>query len=196
MCRSLKARSPIIAVKAGYAIYFAATAGFLLGVTGVGKVWSACGVSLALDAPDPVFGLQSRWLVLGVGVAEIVVSSLCVFNGTGRTAAIATAWLASSFVVYRVGLLLVGYQGLCPCLGKIADALPFSPGEVEMATKVALGYLVAWSYCSLLWHRVPEAARRVTAGAHGDMAYARLGSRPECDRNSVRAVSQVRSLDE
>jgi hypothetical protein len=71
-------------------------------------------------------------------------------------------WLATSFVVYRLGLLWVGYHKPCGCLGSLTEALYLSPEAADASMKVVLAYLVVGSYATLIWQwrrvRVAESA--------------------------------------
>jgi hypothetical protein len=73
------------------------------------------------------------------------------------------AWLATSFLFYRFGLLLTGYHKPCGCLGNITDALHISPKNVDVGMKVILFYLLFGSYASLFW--IWKQKRRLVLGA-------------------------------
>lgn len=129
---------------------FVLTGGAILAITGFAKIWSACGVTKALTAADPIFGMQFRQLMVGVGVVEIAVASICFFSRRSLLATKLTAWLSTSFVVYRLGLWWMGWHGPCRCLGGLTDALHISPHLADNIVKVVLAYLLVGSY-GLLW---------------------------------------------
>ena len=60
-------------------------------------------------------------------------------------------WLATSFLVYRIGLVWVGYKKPCPCLGNLTDALHIPPQTADTAMKIILAYLLIGSYATLFW---------------------------------------------
>jgi len=61
------------------------------------------------------------------------------------------AALATSFLVYRIGLVLVGYYRPCSCMGSLTEELHISPEIADMAMKIILAYLLIGSYGSLIW---------------------------------------------
>jgi hypothetical protein len=90
-------------------------------------------------------------LMLGVGLLELGVASVCLFARATKIALTLVAWLATIFVLYRVGLFLVGYHKPCSCLGNLTDALHISPEMADAAMKVVLGYLLIGGYGSIFW---------------------------------------------
>src|ERR1022692_2055083 len=85
-------------------INFIISAGAILAITGVAKVWSGLGTAKVLAVADPIIGIQFGHLMLVVGLAEIVVALLCFFGKSQKLALGLVAWLATNFVVYRLGL--------------------------------------------------------------------------------------------
>jgi hypothetical protein len=88
---------------------------------------------------------------LVVGVLELVVALTCLVGDRLRLQAWLVAWLASSFVIYRVALFLSAYRGPCHCLGNLTDALHISPQTADTAMKIILAYLLIGSYGTLFW---------------------------------------------
>jgi len=91
-----------------------------------------------------------------VGGIELVVALVCLVSR--RTLAIKAgliAWLATSFLIYRLGLVWVVYQKPCSCLGNLTDALHISPQIADTAMKIILAYLLIGSYATLfsLWRQ-------------------------------------------
>lgn len=141
---------------------FVISAGTILAVTGLAKIWSGFGKSEILRVADPLFGVEYRYLIPVVGVVEIFVAVLCFSPKSRKFALGLVALLASNFLFYRLGLLWVGYHKPCPCLGNLTDALPISPRTADIAMKIVLAYLLIGSYASilLLWRR-ERISRRV-----------------------------------
>jgi hypothetical protein len=125
--------------------------GAILALTGVAKVWSGLGTAKVLAVADPIIGIQFGHLMLVVGLAEIVVALLCFFGKSQKLALGLVAWLATNFVVYRLGLWWVDYHKPCSCLGNLTDALHISPDTADTAMKIILGYLLLGSYGTLFW---------------------------------------------
>jgi hypothetical protein len=133
------------------AAWFILTAGVILAITGGAKIWSALGTSKFLAAVDPILGLKFGQLLLAVGLAEIAVALVCCFSRRQTLALGLIAWLATNFLVYRVGLWWMDWKRPCGCLGNLTDALHLSPQAAENIMKVLLAYLLIGSYGLVVW---------------------------------------------
>lgn len=133
------------------AAWFILTAGVILAVTGAAKIWSALGTSKFLAAVDPILGLKFGQLLLAVGLAEIAVALVCCFSRRQTLALGLIAWLATNFLVYRVGLWWMDWKRPCGCLGNLTDALHLSPQAAENIMKVLLAYLLIGSCGLVIW---------------------------------------------
>ena len=131
--------------------YFIVSAGLILALTGIAKVWSGLGNSKLLAVADPIIGIQFGHLMLAVGLAEIVIALVCFFSKRQTVALGLVAWLATNFVFYRLGLWWVDWHRPCSCLGNLTDALHVSPQTADTAMKIILGYLLIGSYGTLFW---------------------------------------------
>jgi len=126
-------------------------AGVLIGVAAVGKVASALGNAHVLQYLDPIFGITFRQVFLLVGTLELGIAAICFFGRRLAFQAVVVAWLATAFLTYRLGLLWVGYKKPCSCLGNLTDALNISPQTADTVMKIILGYLLIFSYATLLF---------------------------------------------
>jgi len=101
--------------------------------------------------------------MLAVGLLEVVVATVCFFNRSIQLAVSLVAWLATSFLFYRIGLARMGYHKPCSCLGNLTDALHIAPQTADTAMKFILAYLLVGSYGTLfwLWRRHRKAEGRV-----------------------------------
>ena len=122
-----------------------------MALTRLAKAVSAIGSARALDAADPVVGIPFRQLLLLVGLGELVIAFFCVFTGRRRVALAAVAWLATSFLVYRLGLWFIGWHHPCACMGSLAGMLHLSDQVADNIMKGVLAYLLIGSYGILLW---------------------------------------------
>ena len=120
-------------------------------ITAAAKMWSAFGGMKVLSAQDPLTGLSFGYLMLAAGIVELAVTVFCVFSKSIKLRLLAIAWLATNFVVYRIGLWALGWRKPCNCLGNFTDALHISPQTADMAMKIVLAYLLIGSYASLFW---------------------------------------------
>lgn len=131
--------------------WFVRSAGAVLAITGVAKVWSGSGDSKFLAVTDPIVGIKFGELILAVGVAEIVIAMVCFLSKRQTLALGLVAWLATNFTAYRLGLWWMDWHRPCSCLGSLTDALHISPQVADNIMKVVLAYLLIGSYGLLLW---------------------------------------------
>ena len=130
---------------------FPLSAGAILAITGIAKIWSGLGNSKFLAVVDPIIGIKFGQLMLVVGVAEIVIASICFFNKRQTLTLGLVAWMSTTFVVYRIGLWWMDWKKPCSCLGNLTDALHISPQTADNIMKVLLAYLLIGSYGLLIW---------------------------------------------
>ena len=130
---------------------FIISAGVILSITGIAKIWSGLGHARILVVPDQLIGIELGNLLFLVGMAEVVIALACFFSKRQILSIVLVAWLATGFVVYRLGLLWMGWQRPCSCLGNLTDALNISPEKADTAMKIVLAYLLIGSYATLFW---------------------------------------------
>jgi len=154
---------------------FPASAAAILLATATAKTISGFGSAEVLEQPDPILGISFRSAFFVAGTIELAVGLICLFAKCLRWQTGLVAWLATIFVVYRLGLVLVGYKQPCNCLGGFTDALHITPGAADAAMKCILAYLLLVSYVVffVLWQ--PWKGRVVVARALGTTAAARAG---------------------
>ena len=92
-------------------------------------------------------------------------------------------WIGSVFLVYRMGLWWVGFEGSCRCLGNMGDVFGISPENADWIAKGILVYLVVGSAAILLWHprhrgHAPDADDAVQVGTE-----AKLSLEPEAGKS-------------
>lgn len=131
--------------------WFFYSAGIVLLVTACAKLGSSMGRATFLEMPDPLTLINFRWLFRIVGLLEVVVGLLCLFNIRDLGKACAVASVATTFTAYRMNLMWLGYHRPCHCLGNLTDALNISPKAADTGMKVILGYLLLGSYATLFW---------------------------------------------
>jgi hypothetical protein len=152
----------------GWSRRFVLSAGGILLITGLAKVVSAFGKAKVLGVTDPIFGVSFGYLMLLVGTLELVVAGICLFSKRQNLSLGLTAWLATSFLAYRIGLWYVGWQRPCSCLGNLADALHIPPNVADGALKIILLYLLIGSYGNLF--RVWKPRAQVNLNLKGENA--------------------------
>jgi hypothetical protein len=130
---------------------FLYSAAAILLLTAAAKFVSSFGHVTILQTRDPLTGLQFQDLFRIVGGIETVVALMCIFSKRIWLPAGSVAWLATSFLAYRIGLVAVGYHRPCSCLGNLTDALHIPPQTADTAMKIILAYLLLGSYATLFW---------------------------------------------
>ena len=126
----------------------------LLVFTATAKLYSVFGHDHAkvLLMTDPLFGMHFWSLLILAAMLELAVASICVLVNSYLLRAFSVAWLASMFLLYRIGLHTMRWQKPCPCLGNFSDALHISPTTADYAMKIVLAYLLIGSYV-ILFHQ-------------------------------------------
>jgi len=132
------------------AVFFYST-GVLLLVTAGAKLISAGGSAPILQNQDPILHVSFRHLFEIVGVIELILAGFCFVGRRPEAKAAAIAWLATGFLIYRLGLVWLGYIRPCSCLGNLTDALHIPPQTADTTMKVILAYLLIGGYGAWLW---------------------------------------------
>jgi hypothetical protein len=131
---------------------FVYSAGAILLITFAAKLVSSFGHAAILQTRDPLTGWQFQDLFRIAAGIEMVVALTCFFSKRVLFPAGLVAWLATSFLAYRICLMLVGYHRPCSCMGNLTDALHISPQTADTAMKIILAYLLIGSY-GILFHQ-------------------------------------------
>ena len=138
-------------MRAGLPRVFSVSAGTLLLATAAAKLVSAGGHARILQVTDPILAISFRHVFWIVGLLELMIALVCLFGHQPGLQAGLVAWLATSFVIYRLALYWSAYPKPCHCLGNLTDALQLSPQLVDAVMKIILAYLLAGSYAVLFW---------------------------------------------
>ena len=123
----------------------------ILMLTAISKIISSFGNGNILHTHDPIIGIPFRCLLLFASSIEIAVALICLFCARSLIKIGLLAWLATSFTLYRIDLILIGWHKPCSCLGNLTDAIHISPKTGDMIMKVVLAYLLIGSYGCLFW---------------------------------------------
>jgi len=116
--------------------FFFASAGVLFLITAGAKIVSSLGNARVLEHADPVTRLTFRHLFLVVGAIEFLVPLACIFGKSTKVQAGLVAWLATTFIAYRLDLRLMGFHEPCKCLGDLTGALHISAGTADTLMKI------------------------------------------------------------
>ena len=131
--------------------YLLASFAAILYVASVAKFGTLVFAPGAFGDADPVFGsIPSRYLIACAGLLEGLVAVLICATSNVRMRLLATAWLATLLVLYRMGLLFSQTGGGCPCLGILTTLLPRGLVGDSMSI-VLLFYMLIGSYAFLVY---------------------------------------------
>jgi hypothetical protein len=128
---------------------FFKSSGALILMAGLAKLGSSFGNAHILQMSDPILSLSFRSVFRVVGVIELCIGIICFRHRPSILKASLVAWIATSFVAYRLGLLFVEYRKPCQCLGNLTDGIHISPEIADTIMKTILGYLLVGSYVAL-----------------------------------------------
>jgi hypothetical protein len=145
--------------------YLQVFVGVVLLLTAIAKIVSAFGTAEVLILPDPIFGVEFRHLFIAVALIEIGVALLCILGKSQTLNAVCIAWLASSFVFYRLGLKLVGYRKPCGCLGSLEGAIHLSSDQANVLLKIIIAFMFASSCAILVLESQKRSSRLTTSEA-------------------------------
>jgi hypothetical protein len=146
------------------------TAGILFLLTGISKLISACGNAAILRYSNPILGISFKQTFLFVAIIEVFIAAICIFGKSVRLRAGLVAWLSTSFVFYRLGLIWVDYHKPCSCLGNLTDTLNIPVQTADTAMKIILAYLLIGSYAALFWLWRQERQASLAAQSSGKAA--------------------------
>jgi hypothetical protein len=120
-------------------------------VAAIAKLVSAAGSARALLDVDPILGISFQNIFCIVGTIELFIGLICLLGNDKLCQVSLLACLSTMFLIYRVGLVLIGYQGPCACMGNLTDALHIPAKTADTAMKIILAYLLIGSYATLFW---------------------------------------------
>lgn len=115
------------------------------------KLLAVDGSQALLNEPDLVFNVPNRLLLKGTALIELAVGIFLIGKADKKHKALVVAWLATSFLIYRIGIFAVSDgRGRCACLGSLTDSIPVTPDQAEMLAKLVVAYMIIGSY-GILW---------------------------------------------
>lgn len=127
--------------------WFIFSAAVILFITAAAKIFASFGTADALNTADPLLPLSNRNVFLLAGLIELALSAfLLVQDGNQRMKLSLTAWLATNYLVYRIGVWWIGAPTFCDCLGNLNSELSISPRVIYPVMLAVLVWLLAGSY--------------------------------------------------
>jgi predicted RNA-binding Zn-ribbon protein involved in translation (DUF1610 family) len=130
---------------------FLYSAGPILLTAALERFLVATGDVQTLSLPEPVIGIPLRYAVLLVGTIELLVALICLFGKQVGLQLGWLAWLATNYVVYRIGLFTMHCHAQATCIGSLADPLHLSRGMTGFIMAFLPVYLLLGSYAAVIW---------------------------------------------
>jgi predicted RNA-binding Zn-ribbon protein involved in translation (DUF1610 family) len=98
-----------------------------------------------------VLGIPLRYAVLLVGGLELLVAFICLFGRQTGLQLGWLGWLATNYLVYRIGLLTMNCHPQATCVGSLTDPLHLSRGTTGFIIELMPFYLLLGSYAAGIW---------------------------------------------
>ncbi len=131
----------------GLAFYLAGVVLILL-ATAAHKLYVLYDITALRLAPDPLFFFLSNQVLWSVAASlELMVCVTIMVTKATKLKLILVLWLASAFLLYRLGLVATGYEGGCLCLGKPESWITVLGKRFhqDILLKIALAYMLLGS---------------------------------------------------
>ena len=162
---------------------FIYSAGGILLAASLMRFITAAGADPALSLPEPMLGSVVRYAVLAVGILELIAALLCLFGRQTSLQLGWVAWLATDYVVYSVGLVLMHCHSRATCIGSLTDPLNLARGATGFIIGSLPLYLFFGSYAAMLWQW--QAARQAKAVKFRKMSCSSCGVHIRFDERNV-----------
>jgi len=154
----------------------------------------------ALVLPDPLLGIPLRWAVLAGGAIELAAGLFCLFGKNVRFQIAVLGWLATNWVIFRVGLLWLGVHPQGTFLGMLTDPLKLAgttTGYLVSGLPFLFVGLCGWVLIGCWLEQVGRKFARMfcpACGGHIKFARQNLGQKTACPH--CRAGVHLRRPDE
>jgi|SRR6185437_5996548 len=129
---------------------FVFSAAVILFIAAAAKFATAFGDVSMLDKLDPLLFLSNRNVLKLVGGTELALSAFLLLSKNSHLKLILIAWLATTFLAYRIGLQWSAAPYFCNCLGNWNEKLFVSSRLLNWLSLTFLGWLLGGSYLLLL----------------------------------------------
>lgn len=122
---------------------------WVLCISAIAKLLSVAGGVAVLRAPDPLVGLQLRWLMLVEAAVELAAARVLASQVDWRIRLLVVFWLGALFCSYHLFLSILDPSAYCPCLGTLYGRLGIRPATADALAKIVaalffVGPLMIW----------------------------------------------------
>jgi DNA-directed RNA polymerase subunit RPC12/RpoP len=146
--------------------YFILSAGAILLAAALSRFLIAAGNAQIMALPDPMLGIPLRYAVVAVGAFELGVALVCLCGKRVGFQIGWLAWLATNYIVFWIGLLLMHIHPQATCIGGLTDLLLVHHGTTGYALQFLPFGLALGSYAaavSILFSTEARTARLAEA---------------------------------
>lgn len=146
--------SPSFNVRDTVVTWFVISSCMFFALTGVAKIVTLLSSGYDYEwtqMKDPVFGLPFQPMILGVGLLELVIATLCLRCSNLNGALPLIAWFSTSLIVYRLAAMLSGWQRPCGCLGTLPALAGVTETQLSVMLWWVLGFMLLGSVSLLVW---------------------------------------------
>ena len=152
---------------------FLLSAGILLGGAALIRFLIVFNDSQILNLPDASFGIPIRTAVLVVGIVELVMCLICLFNKSICLRTMLLTLFMTVWAISRNHLTHLGIDIRGTCFGLLTNPLRISNPTLERVFRVAPDCLLVITYVSMgmvgVYYRKYFSMRRSNCGANGDI---------------------------
>jgi len=129
---------------------FVNLAGAILLAAGLSRLLIAAEGAQFLSLPDPALGIPLHYALLVVGGIESLVALICLFGKRIHFQVGWLAWLATSYLVFQIGLFWMHCHPQATCIGSLTDPLHLSRGIAGWFVMALTIYIILGSYIALI----------------------------------------------
>ncbi len=122
----------------------------ILGITGLLKLVSVFGHDRILQSYDPLFGIQTRFILIIAGAIDVFIATALIRSKNSRSSHWLVSWVGFKFLLYRGFPVFSRNDNQRPCLGTIF-------GWLKLNALLLNGILMALSSLMFLGDLVPRA---------------------------------------
>lgn len=92
--------------------------------------------------------MTERQLLMSAALLEVAVFIMLFNKNINKNQKLnLIIWLSSIFLIYRIGLLSINYEGSCNCLGYLYKWLSITEQTVNIVSKIIVMYMMAGALC-------------------------------------------------
>lgn len=153
-CLKVISSCPCLSMKMTRAI-FIWTVMLVLFASIVGKLLAQFAPSMGTEYMDPIFPfLTARQMMLLAAVFECVVVTVLALRWSTEKKCLLILWMCLTFACYRLGLWIIGFQGICSCFGQFFQYLGLSNHQASRVSQFSLAYMAIGAGICLIASRV------------------------------------------